>query len=129
MATKPSLSARGCGFFGSSRTNNFCKPSKCFNDFLREESAEILTALAGTPATSGENSREAAATTRVGKSRCHVCKGKVGLLGFECRCGHVFCGTHRYAEEHSCPSDYRSAARDALAKNNPLIKADKLYKI
>ena len=33
------------------------------------------------------------------RDRCWTCKKKTGLTGFECRCGFVFCGTHRYADE------------------------------
>lgn len=34
-----------------------------------------------------------------GAKRCGQCKKKVGLTGFDCRCGHVFCGVHRYADQ------------------------------
>lgn len=64
-----------------------------------------------------------------GPNRCTTCKKRVGLTGFSCRCGNLFCGTHRYSDEHDCPFDYRTAARDAIAKANPLIKAEKLDKI
>ncbi|KAL3620414.1 Zinc finger A20 and AN1 domain-containing stress-associated protein 8 [Castilleja foliolosa] len=69
-------------------------------------------------------------TTKVGgPSRCTTCKKRVGLTGFKCRCGDLFCGSHRYSEKHDCPFDYRSAGREAIAKANPVVKAEKLDKI
>lgn len=59
-------------------------------------------------------------------SRCWSCRKKVGLTGFKCRCGYVFCGTHRHAEAHECDFDFRSAGRGQLEKANPKVVADKL---
>ncbi|KAI4340548.1 hypothetical protein MLD38_025373 [Melastoma candidum] len=64
-----------------------------------------------------------------GPNRCTTCKKRVGLTGFNCRCGNLYCGMHRYSDKHNCPYDYRTAARDAIAKANPVIKAEKLDKI
>ncbi|KAK6138380.1 hypothetical protein DH2020_027854 [Rehmannia glutinosa] len=67
--------------------------------------------------------------TKAGPSRCITCKKRVGLTGFKCRCGNLFCGSHRYSDKHDCPFDYRTAGRDAIAKANPVVKAEKLDKI
>lgn len=64
-----------------------------------------------------------------GPSRCSTCRKRVGLTGFNCRCGNLFCALHRYSDKHDCPFDYRSAAQDAIAKANPVVKAEKLDKI
>jgi len=64
-----------------------------------------------------------------GPKRCGACNKRVGLTGFECRCGNVFCATHRYSEKHECQFDYRAAGQNAIAKANPVVKADKLEKI
>lgn len=64
-----------------------------------------------------------------GPKKCNTCRKRVGLTGFNCRCGQIFCSVHRYSDQHSCPFDYRSAAQDAIAKANPVVKADKLDKI
>lgn len=61
--------------------------------------------------------------------RCFLCKKRVGLTGFKCRCGNTFCSLHRYSDKHSCTYDYRTAGRDAIAKANPVVKADKVDKI
>ncbi|XP_024368008.1 zinc finger A20 and AN1 domain-containing stress-associated protein 8 [Physcomitrium patens] len=61
--------------------------------------------------------------------RCFLCKKRVGLTGFKCRCGNIFCSLHRCSDKHSCSFDYKTAGRDAIAKANPVVKADKFDKI
>lgn len=61
---------------------------------------------------------------------CFLCGKKTGLAtSYECRCGHNFCATHRYAETHDCTYDYKSTGRRFLQETNPLISAPKLPKI
>lgn len=55
---------------------------------------------------------------------CVLCKKKVGLTGFTCRCGGYFCGLHRYPEEHQCNFDFRSTHRSLLEKNLLIGKLD-----
>ncbi|KAJ7536177.1 hypothetical protein O6H91_12G059000 [Diphasiastrum complanatum] len=62
-------------------------------------------------------------------NRCFSCNKRVGLTGFKCRCGDLFCSLHRYSDKHSCTFDYKSAGRDAISKANPVVKADKIEKI
>ncbi|EPS60034.1 hypothetical protein M569_14771 [Genlisea aurea] len=64
-----------------------------------------------------------------GPKRCVSCRKRVGLTGFTCRCGGTFCSVHRYSDKHECSFDYRSAGQEAIARANPLVKADKLDKI
>ncbi|KAL2902249.1 Zinc finger A20 and AN1 domain-containing stress-associated protein 9 [Bienertia sinuspersici] len=62
-------------------------------------------------------------------NKCKCCNKKFGFLGFKCKCGYTFCGAHRYPEEHNCEFDHKFAGKEALAKANPLVIADKLQKI
>ncbi|XP_022151670.1 zinc finger A20 and AN1 domain-containing stress-associated protein 8-like [Momordica charantia] len=62
-------------------------------------------------------------------NHCSTCRKRVGLTGFNCTCGSLFCAVHRYSDKHNCDFDYRTAARDAIAKENPVVKAEKLDKI
>ncbi|CAL0332479.1 unnamed protein product [Lupinus luteus] len=78
-------------------------------------------------ASGSEESREA--KPKDGPKRCNSCNKRVGLTGFNCRCGSLFCALHRYSDKHNCPFDYRTAAQDAIAKANPVVKAEKLDKI
>ncbi|KAK6933766.1 Zinc finger, AN1-type [Dillenia turbinata] len=89
---------------------------------------ESIVTLATGPSVSalGENVEE---KVKVGPNKCSTCRKRVGLTGFNCRCGNLFCAVHRYSDKHDCPFDYRTAARDAIAKANPVIKAEKLDKI
>lgn len=86
------------------------------------------------PAEAGGTSTGAASASgqepsRPKPNRCFTCKKRVGLTGFECRCGNLFCSAHRYSDKHSCTFDYKTAGRDAISKANPVVKADKVNKI
>jgi len=63
------------------------------------------------------------------KNRCFTCKKKVGLTGFDCRCGGLYCGTHRYSDKHQCTFDYKNHGAEEIRKNNPVIVGEKLNKI
>lgn len=57
------------------------------------------------------------------------CRKRVGLMGIRCRCGDVFCPEHRYSDRHECSYDYKAAGREAIAKENPVVRASKLLKV
>ena len=61
-------------------------------------------------------------------NRCGSCRKRVGLTGFQCRCGNLFCALHRYSDKHSCTYDYKAAGQEAIAKANPLVVAEKVVK-
>ncbi|XP_042199973.1 LOW QUALITY PROTEIN: AN1-type zinc finger protein 6 [Callorhinchus milii] len=63
------------------------------------------------------------------KNRCFTCRKKVGLTGFDCRCGNLFCGLHRYSDKHSCPYDYKADAAERIRKENPVVVGEKIQKI
>ncbi|KAG9352273.1 hypothetical protein JZ751_020686 [Albula glossodonta] len=63
------------------------------------------------------------------KNRCFMCRKKVGLTGFDCRCGNVFCGIHRYSDIHSCTFDYKADAAEKIRKENPVVVGEKIQKI
>ncbi|KAM8858372.1 AN1-type zinc finger protein 4 isoform 2-T4 [Spinachia spinachia] len=71
-----------------------------------------------------------AASKKKSSKHCFLCGKKTGLAtSYECRCGHNFCCTHRYAETHDCTYDYKGAGRRLLQETNPLVSAPKLPKI
>ncbi|GAB2287023.1 switch-activating protein Sap1 [Dionaea muscipula] len=62
-------------------------------------------------------------------NRCSGCRKRVGLTGFRCRCGELFCWEHRYSDRHDCSYDYKAAGRAAIARENPVVRATKLLKV
>lgn len=65
-----------------------------------------------------------------GSSRCAECRKKLGIIMvMKCHCGKVFCAKHRYAEAHNCSFDFKGEGKKSIAKDNPLVVANKVAKI
>ncbi|KAJ8570375.1 hypothetical protein K7X08_037347 [Anisodus acutangulus] len=87
---------------------------------------KVISTEASSDLSSGQSSE---VKPKEGPTRCTTCRKRVGLTGFNCKCGNLFCAAHRYSDEHDCPYDYKNAGRDAIAKANPVVVAEKLNKI
>merc|ERR1712242_379231 len=96
-----------------------------------EELPKISTtdgaAAVASPAAAEE--KEEPKDTKKKKNRCALCKKKVGLTGFTCRCGGLFCGIHRYSDKHDCNFDYKAMGEKEISEANPVIVAQKINKI
>ncbi|KAK2888539.1 AN1-type zinc finger protein 5b [Channa argus] len=79
--------------------------------------------------TAGSEESKAPEPPKPKKNRCFMCRKKVGLTGFDCRCGNLFCGLHRYSDKHNCPYDYKAEAAAKIRKENPVVVADKIQRI
>ncbi|CAF1617500.1 unnamed protein product, partial [Adineta ricciae] len=62
------------------------------------------------------------------RNRCtwETCNKKLGLTGFDCRCGGQFCSLHRYANEHNCTFDYKEHGQNEIRKNMPVVQAERM---
>lgn len=81
------------------------------------------------PSTAGSEDFKGPEPPKPKKNRCFMCRKKVGLTGFDCRCGNLFCGLHRYSDKHNCPYDYKAEAADKIRKENPVVVAEKIQRI
>lgn len=88
-------------------------------------SSEASESLTGTSLASSVGSEKKKRT------RCcfDACKRKVGLTGFDCRCGGLYCWEHRYSDKHDCKFDYKELGQDQIRKNNPIVVGEKIQKI
>lgn len=94
------------------------------------ESKEAQAAASDSGQNSSEEQERSPQKAKVKKTnRCHMCRKKVGLTGFDCRCGNIFCGTHRYSDVHSCSYDYKADAAEKIRKENPVVVGEKIQKI
>jgi len=99
------------------------------------ESGENLTTVASTSGNNlkkvkhEDNDDEGTPAKKHKKNRCTVCKKKLGLTGFDCRCGGQFCSIHRYSDKHECTFDYKALGEKEISGNNPVVRAQKVAKI
>ncbi|XP_034025707.1 AN1-type zinc finger protein 5a [Thalassophryne amazonica] len=101
----------------------------------REDKPEPLEPVVSQPAASSPAPIASSSEENKGdpskskKNRCFMCRKRVGLTGFDCRCGNLFCGIHRYSDKHNCPYDYKAEAAAKIRKENPVVVADKIQRI
>ncbi|GFZ02795.1 A20/AN1-like zinc finger family protein [Actinidia rufa] len=118
------LCVNNCGVIGNPATNNMCQKSRS----TPPRSPEPVETCRNTTAEAAAAGSEAAVVTRE-VNRCSGCRRKVGLTGFRCRCGDLFCAEHRYSDRHDCSYDYKAAGREAIARENPVVKAAKIVRV
>jgi hypothetical protein len=119
---------KGCGNFGSESRKWMC--SKCFEKYGAQRKAwrkrwtiVMLKLKALRRFQLGKKPEQK------NKNRCWHCNKRIGISGIECRCGFIFCGKHRYPDEHTCQFDHKQLHKQKLAKENQEVKGQKFEKI
>ena len=56
---------------------------------------------------SADNKTNVQETQKKNLKYCHVCNKRLKIMTtYDCRCGYLFCATHRTPEYHNCTFDY-----------------------
>ncbi|NXI73724.1 ZFAN5 protein, partial [Anseranas semipalmata] len=100
--------------------------------FIKTEEATSASSSSGTLLEISQNTAESKTSSekpKQKKNRCFTCRKKIGLTGFDCRCGNLFCAIHRYSDMHACPYDYKAEAAEKIRKENPVVIAEKIQKL
>lgn len=67
---------------------------------------------------------------KISKTRCFICRKKVGLMPFTCKCSdHVFCCNHKLPELHNCTFDFKTDGLQKLSEKLVKIEHCKVIKI
>ncbi|NWH88809.1 ZFAN5 protein, partial [Aegithalos caudatus] len=101
-------------------------------EFNKTDEASSASSSSGTLLEISQNTAESKAASekpKPKKNRCFTCRKKIGLTGFDCRCGNLFCAIHRYSDMHACPYDYKAEAAEKIRKENPIVIAEKIQKL
>lgn len=101
-------------------------------DAIKSQDITMLKPISSTasPSTPSKSpSSVSASPSKKRKTRCLICKKKLGITGFECRCGGLFCSLHRFEDQHSCDFDFKTKEREKLKKDNPVVEDAKIHKI
>lgn len=127
--SEPALCAACLTFYGNPQFQSLC--FKCYKEATAREAVAADQVLSQSPvALPVVTKQEPEASARqADRSKCWCCAKRAGSLGYECRCGFVFCGKHRLPEAHTCDFDFVADGKKVLAKNNPLVQCDKLERI
>ena len=59
--------------------------------------------------------------TKTPKTRCALCRKKVHLISFTCKCRKIFCVVHQSPHSHACVYDYQVEIREKIKLTNPKV--------
>lgn len=122
----------------SSSSSSDQKVTDAMADLMKPNNADSQTPATDEPTSINLNASAASSSggqdedtppAKKAKKRCGVCKKRLGLTGFECRCGYFYCGIHRYSDKHDCPFDYKKSGRAELSAANPICAGEKIKKL
>ena len=58
---------------------------------------------------------------KVPKPRCMVCRKKLGMMIFTCKCHNMYCASHQSPHSHECSYDHKKDRHQHLYKVNPPV--------
>lgn len=111
----------------SSQESHAGQEKNCLSDNSAEAASASSSECMETDTAS--DSKDSPQKEKKKKNKCQACNKKVGLTGFECRCGGLFCSIHRYSDKHGCTFDYKEYGAQEIRKNNPVVIGEKIQKI
>jgi predicted nucleic acid binding AN1-type Zn finger protein len=104
--------------------------SKTFkNDQLEDNAVNSLENSVDNMKINETTKKEKNKSPKKRKNRCNMCRKKLGLVPFDCKCGGSFCTVHRYTDEHKCTYNWKQEGKDKLKEDNPQVVADKIIRI
>ena len=60
---------------------------------------------------------------------CFLCKKRLKLITYSCKCNQIFCVYHCNPEVHNCSFNYKELGKEIINKNNPVVFTKKLQKL
>lgn len=103
----------------------YTNPKDLLNEYDSELKPEINTNII-------KEKEEEPIFKQKNKKKCGICNNKLQLVHQEigkCKCGGVFCSTHRMLEGHNCQFDHKTLAKNKLSEQNQKVSAQKIIPI
>ncbi|KAF7272358.1 zinc finger AN1-type doctor no [Rhynchophorus ferrugineus] len=113
----------------TSQLTNVAEATAVTTDDVPSPSPASPTDVADSATSGNSDDKDSDKDAKKKKNRCATCRKKVGLTGFECRCGGLFCAVHRYSDKHDCSFNYREMGAQEIRRNNPVVVGEKIQKI
>ncbi|MFS7942209.1 putative transcription regulator A20-like family [Helianthus anomalus] len=109
------LCVNNCGVVANPATNNMCQ--NCFN----------TSSTTSSQRRSGSARSSARSTSTFRDESVDLVVDRTSVLpDLGARCGDLLCGEHQYSDRHDCTYNYKTAGREAIARENPVVKAAKI---
>lgn len=104
-----------CSFYGRKDAEGYC--SICYKRKKRDASSSQAESIQKKQKMSlAPPPVDADVVLQTNFEKCWICNKRIGILGFDCKCGYKFCGLHRYPEEHECSYNYKQREREQLTE-------------
>ena len=114
----------GCIFYGSYLTKWYC--SQCYS--IRDNNRSDNLSQIESP-DNIDHDKIQDTPDPVDTGLCFKCNRNVGLLGFKCRCGYIYCKIHRNFTTHDCSYNWKEWDQQNLEKNLQGYENSKIDKI